>query len=104
MFKFVMEREKKLKKINGDLKAQKQNVVSLELIIREQNVVSLEPTIGEKNVVSSKPRVDELNNQCGLELAIVTICNSNDRKMVGSIVLKFTYIRVNAEKRLYKRF
>jgi hypothetical protein len=49
----------------------------------EQNVVSLEPTIGEQNVASSKLRIDESNNQCGLELAMVTICNSNDRKMVG---------------------
>jgi hypothetical protein len=100
MFKFVMERGRKLKKINGHLKVRKQNVVSLELTIKEQNVVSFESIIGEKNVASSKPRVDESSNQCGLELAMMTICNSNDQKMVGSIVLEFTYIKVNAKKKL----
>jgi hypothetical protein len=62
---------RKLKKVNGDLEAQKQSVASLKLTIKEQNVAS------------SKPKVDESNNQCGLELVMVTICNSNDREVVG---------------------
>jgi hypothetical protein len=38
----------------------------------------LKPTIGEHNVVPSKLGVDGSNNPCGLELAMVTIYNSND--------------------------
>jgi hypothetical protein len=34
---------------------------------------------------------------------LIQIGNVN-RKMVGEIVLKFTYIRLNAEKKLYKTF
>jgi hypothetical protein len=57
---------KKLKKLGGDLEAQKQNVVSSKLTIREQIVVPLQP------------RVDESNNRYGLELAMVRISNSNN--------------------------
>jgi hypothetical protein len=66
MFKVIMAKKKKLKKVGDDLEAQKQNVISLEPIIGEQNVVPLE--LG----------VDESNNPCGLKLAMVVICNSND--------------------------
>ncbi len=52
-----MAKGRKLKKVIGDLEAQKQNVISSKLIIREQNVVP------------SKP-VDESSNPCGLGLAI----------------------------------
>jgi hypothetical protein len=34
--------------------------------------------LGEQNVISSKLRIDESSNLCGLELIMVTICNSND--------------------------
>jgi hypothetical protein len=43
MFKVVMARGRKLKKIGGDLE------------VRKKNVASLKPTIGEQNVVPSKP-------------------------------------------------
>ncbi len=65
MLKVVMARGIFKKKVN-DLKAQKLNVVSLE------------QTIGKQNVISSKLKIDESNNLCGLELIMVTICNSND--------------------------
>ncbi len=42
-----MAKGKILKKVGGDLEAQKQNVASLELIIREQNVVPSEPRVNE---------------------------------------------------------
>jgi len=66
MFKVIMVKGRKLKKVNGDLNAQKQNVSSLQL------------TIGEQNVVPIEPRVDESSNTCGLKLAIVVVYNSND--------------------------
>ncbi len=56
MFKVVMARGKKLKKIGGDLEAQKQSVVSLESIIGEQNV-------------PFESEVDESNNGFSLKLA-----------------------------------
>jgi hypothetical protein len=45
---------------------------------QKQNVDSLKPIIGEKNVTPSKPKVDESSNPCGLELAIMVVCDSND--------------------------
>ncbi len=33
---------------------------------------------GEQNVAPSELKIDESNNLCGLELIMVTICNSND--------------------------
>jgi hypothetical protein len=66
MCKVIMAKGRRLKKVGGDLEAQKQNVISSKCIIGEQNVVPLEP------------RVDESNNPCGLELAMVVVCNSND--------------------------
>jgi hypothetical protein len=54
-----------LKKVN-DVEVQKHNVISSKL------------TIGEQNVAPSKLGVDESNNPCGLDLAIMVICNSND--------------------------
>jgi hypothetical protein len=65
MFKVIMAKGKKLKKVGGDLEAQKQNVISLE------------PT-REQNVAPSKSKVDESNNPCGLKLTMVVVCNSND--------------------------
>jgi hypothetical protein len=35
-------------------------------------------TIGDQYVVPLEPRVDESNNPCGLELAMVVVCNLND--------------------------
>ncbi len=61
-----MAKGKRLKKVGGDLEAQKQNIISSEPIIEEQNVVPLEL------------RVDESSNPCGLKLAMVVICNSNN--------------------------
>jgi hypothetical protein len=49
-----MVKGKKLKKVGGDLETYKQNVFP------------------------SKPGVDESSNPCGLELAMVVVCNSND--------------------------
>ncbi len=66
MFMIIMVRGRRLKKVGGDLEAQKQNVAPLEPTIREQNVAPLEL------------RVDESNNPCGLELAMVINFNSND--------------------------
>ncbi len=66
MFKLIMNKRRKLKKVGGDLEVHKQIVISLELMIGEQNVVLLEPG------------VDESNNPCGLEFAMVVVCNSND--------------------------
>jgi hypothetical protein len=66
-----------LKKINGDLEAQKKNVFSLE------------STIGEWNVIPLKPRINESSNPCGLKLAIqimrsFTIQTGKfDREMLG---------------------
>jgi hypothetical protein len=62
----------------------------------------------EQNVVSSELKIDELNNLCGLELTMVTICNSNDEitpntdwefqsKNGGLDYFKFTYIKLNAD-------
>ncbi len=53
-------------------------------------------------------RIDESNNLCGLVLTMVTISiqmmksppiyiRNFDRKMVGQIILKFTYIKLNAD-------
>ncbi len=38
-------------------------------------------TFGEQNVVPLKPGVDESNNPCGLELAMVVVCNSNNENL-----------------------
>ncbi len=54
MFKVIMVKGKRLKKVGGDLEAQKQNVVP------------------------SKLGVDESSNPFGLKLAMVVVCNSND--------------------------
>jgi hypothetical protein len=78
MFKVVMFRGRRLKKLGGDMEGQKQNVASLELTIGEQNVAPLQPKLEEQNFVPSKLGVDESSNQCGLELAMVIFCNSND--------------------------
>jgi hypothetical protein len=56
MFKVVMVRGRRLKKVGGDLEVQKQNVVSLELTFGEQNV-------------PFELGVDESNNEFNLELA-----------------------------------
>jgi hypothetical protein len=66
MFRVIMAKRRKLKKVDGDLKVQKQNVSSSK------------PTIGKQNVVPFEPRVNESSNPCGLELAIVVVCNSID--------------------------
>jgi hypothetical protein len=60
-----MAKGRRLKKVGGDLEAQKYIVFSSKL------------TIGEQNDVPSKPRVDESSNPCDLDLAMV-VCNSND--------------------------
>jgi hypothetical protein len=122
MLNVVMAKGRRLKKCGGDLKAHKKNVVSSKLTItkqnvdplqvelREQNVARLELRHGKQNVVPSKLKIDESSNLCGLELAMVTICNSNgeitlniDRefrsKMVGWIILEFTYIKLNADEK-----
>ncbi len=78
MFKVVMGRRRRLKKIGGDLEAQKENVVSSKPIIRKQNVDPLQLGLGEQNVVPLELGIDESNNLCCLELAMVTSCNSND--------------------------
>ncbi len=95
----------------GDLEVQKQNVALSKQIIKKQNVDPLQPRLGEQNVAPLELRFDESNNLCGLELIMVIICNSNDerslpiqignfdRKMMGQIILKFTYIRLNANKK-----
>jgi hypothetical protein len=138
MLKVVMARGRKLKKV-GDLEVHKENVVSskhtigkqnvdpLQLGFGEQNVAPLELRLGEQNgsplklkpeeqnVASKKLKIDESSNLCGLELIMVTICNSNDeitlntdldfnRKMVGYIVSEFTYIRLNADKKIVQVF
>jgi len=59
-------KRRRLKKVGGDLEAQKQNVISLE------------STIGEQNVVPLEPRINESNNPCDLKLAMVVVCNSNN--------------------------
>ncbi len=61
-----MIKRRRLKKVGGDLEAQKQNVISLE------------STIGEQNVVPLEPGIDESSNPCGLKLAMVVVCNSNN--------------------------
>ncbi len=61
-----MVKGRKVEKLGGDLEAQKQNVVSSK------------PTIGEQNVAPLELEVDELNSPCGLELAMVVVCYSND--------------------------
>jgi hypothetical protein len=71
-------RQKKLKKVGGDLEAQKQSVSSLKTIIGKQNVTASEVGLGEQNVAPSKSRIDESSNLCGLKLAMVTIYTSND--------------------------
>jgi hypothetical protein len=42
MFRVVMAKGRKLKKISGDLEVQKQNVASLKPTIGEQNIAPLE--------------------------------------------------------------
>jgi hypothetical protein len=61
MFKVVMGRRRRLKKIGGDLEAQKENVVSSKPIIRKQNVDPLQLGLGEQNVVPSKWKHGEQN-------------------------------------------
>jgi len=77
MLKVVMVRGRRLKK-DGDLEAQKKNVVSSEQIIGKQNVDPLQPGLGEQNVdplqlglgeqnvIPSELKLDESNNLCGL--------------------------------------
>jgi hypothetical protein len=60
-----MTKRRKLKKIGGDLEAQKQNDIWLE-------------STREQNVAPSEPKVDESNNPCDLKLAMVVVYNSND--------------------------
>jgi hypothetical protein len=77
MFRVIMAKGRKLKKVIGDLEAQKQNVISSKLTIREQNVVP------------SKLGVDESSNPCGLGLAIPIMrsfpiqIGNFDRKLLG---------------------
>jgi hypothetical protein len=101
MLKVVMVRGRRLKKGGGDLEIHKQNVASLKQTISKQNVVPLklkpkeqnvtpsklrpeeknvapfELGLEEQNVAPSKLKIDEPNNLCGLELIMMTICNSN---------------------------
>ncbi len=72
-----MARRRKLKKGGGDLEVHKHNVASLEQTIGEQNVAPLELRSKEQNVTPSKLKFDESGNLCGLELTMMTICNSN---------------------------
>ncbi len=95
-----MVKGRRLKKVGGDLEAQKQNVISSELIIWEQNVVPLEP------------RVDESSNPCGLELAMIfaiqmmkslpTHIGNFDQKMLGQIISESTYID-QMQKKIIKK-
>jgi hypothetical protein len=48
------------------------------LTIGEQNVISSKLTIREQNVIPLDRRVDESSNPCGLKLAMVVVCNSNN--------------------------
>ncbi len=94
MLKVVMAKGRRLKKGGVDLEVHKQNVVSSKQTIRKQNVDPLQPRLGEQNVVPSKLKlgeqnvipselkIDESNNLCGLEMAMVIVCNSN-----GEIIL-----------------
>jgi len=75
MFKVIMPKGRRLKKVGDDLEVWKQNVISSELTIGEQNVTPLEPKVGE----SSNPYV--------LELTMVVVCNSNDE--IPSIIWEF---------------
>ncbi len=54
MFKVVMARGRRLKKLGGDLKAHKQNVSSTKLTIGKQNVVLIQQKLGEQNVAPLK--------------------------------------------------
>ncbi len=65
MLKVVMAKGRRLKKGGGDLEVHKKNVDPLQLGLWEQNVVP------------SKLRIDKSRKLCGLELTMVTICNSN---------------------------
>jgi hypothetical protein len=53
MFRVIVAKGRRLKKVGGDLEVHKQNVASSKLKIRE------------KNVAPSEPRVDESSNTCG---------------------------------------
>jgi hypothetical protein len=61
-----------------------QNVVPSESKLGEQNVAPLELRPEEQSVTSSELRIDESSNLCGLELAVVTICNSNDEIILNT--------------------
>jgi len=85
------------------------------LEVQKQNVVSSELTHAKQNVVPSELRIDESNNLCRLEFSMVTICNSNGEitrntyskfwsRNGGLIVLEFTYIRLNADKKIAQVF
>jgi len=67
MFRVIMAKRRRLKKVGDHLGVRKKNVISSKLTIKEQNVVPLEPG------------VDESSNPCGLELAMVVVYNSNDK-------------------------
>jgi hypothetical protein len=66
MFRVIMAKGRRLKKVGGDLKVQKRNVALSKL------------TIGKNNVVPSELKVDVSSNPCGIKLAMVVVCNSND--------------------------
>ncbi len=91
-----MARGRRLKKVGGDLEAQKQSVASLKLTIREKNV-PLE--LG----------VDESSSGFSLELANNEITPNIDWEFQlyngGLDYFKVTYIKLNAhKKKLYKSF
>jgi hypothetical protein len=61
VFKVVMARGGRLKKRDGDLEVQKQNVVSLEHTIGKQNVDPLQSGLWEQNVAPLESRFGEQN-------------------------------------------
>jgi hypothetical protein len=62
MFKVVIVKGRKLKKLGGDFKDQTQSVVSSELTIRKQNVTPLQLVLWEQNVAPLKLGIDESSN------------------------------------------
>jgi len=74
-----MAKGRRLKKGGGDLEVHKQNVASSKQTIGEQNVATSKLRPEEQNVVPSELKIDESNNPCGLELTMMTYCNSNGK-------------------------
>jgi hypothetical protein len=59
------------------LKPKEQNVASSKLKPQEQNVASSKLRPKEQNVTPLELKIDESSNLCGLELTMMTVCNSN---------------------------